>query len=201
LQSDFYTGSAGVTLTATGDVDNVMNGAGPGQSNTSSPPLSPGEGPHAPSNYLNDGTQISSLTISFDAPVFGAGLFTIDHFNPGGDNPLTLEAFDGPNGTGNSLGIATSVAFNYQPNNLYFMGVTSDSGGIQSVVFTDVSTSTGDVIGLDDIWFATAGDVPPPQPPTVVAPIPVPATGPAAKIILLLSLLIFGALSLRRFNA
>lgn len=196
LQGNFYTTSNGVTLTANGDVDLVENGAGPGQSNTSSPPLSVGEGPHAASNYLYDGPNVSSLTISFNAPVWGAGLFTIDHFNPGDTNPLTIEAFDGPDGTGNSLGVVTSAPFNYQPNNLYFMGITSDAGDIRSIVFTDVNTQTGDTMGLDDILYAPAAPAPAPPAPSA-PPEPVPTMSVYGLLLMIIGLGFIGQRRLR----
>ena len=59
LQSGFYALSDGVTLTATGGNNSVVNGTGPNDGNTSSTPLSPGEGPHPASNYLfDDSSQI-----------------------------------------------------------------------------------------------------------------------------------------------
>ncbi len=192
LQSGFYALSDGVTLTATGGGNDVRNGAGPNDGNTSSPPLSPGEGPHAASNYLWDDSSPFTLVISFNAPQWGAGLFTIDHFNPSNDDGLTIEAFDGPDGTGNSLGIVNSAAFNYQPNNLYFMGVTSSLGNIRSIVFSDILSATGDRIGLDDILFAPAD--------TFVA-VPVPATGLISRLLLIMALLLVGSWGLRRFQA
>ena len=93
------------------------------------------------------------MAISFDQAVFGVGLHVIDYFNPFGDNPLTIEAFDGPNGTGTSLGLFSSVAFNFQNNNMYFLGVTSSENNIRSLVFTDVNSNTGDTTGIDDILF------------------------------------------------
>ena len=192
----FYAVSDGVTLTATGDVDDVKNGAGPNDGNTSSTPKSPGEGPHAVSNYLYDGGGVSTLTISFGETKFGAGLFTVDHFNPYDDNPLTLEAFDGPDGTGNSLGIVTSAAFNYQPNNLYFMGITSDQGNIRSVLFTDVNTITGDTMGLDNIMFSAGGEVVAPS-----VPVPVPSTGLIGQLLLILALLFIASRGIRRLQA
>ncbi len=83
LQDDFYETSDGVTLSATASIDIVTFGAGPGQSNTSFPPVSPGEGPHAASNFLRGEAQLGSLIISFDQPVLGVGLFVIDLFSPG----------------------------------------------------------------------------------------------------------------------
>ena len=151
LNPNYY---PGVTFTPVGDVSTVQNNAGPGNGNTSSTPLSPGEGPHAPSEYIFDGGSPSSLTISFVNPVAGAGLFVIDYFNPtGGNNPLTLEAFTGQNGTGTSLGSFSSVSYNFQNNNMYFMGIASGAGNIGSLVFTDVNSNTGDTTGIDDVTY------------------------------------------------
>lgn len=94
-----------------GEANSVVLGSGPGQFNTSSGPFSQGEGFHAVSHYLTDGVNPSSLTISFADSVLGVGLFTIDYFNPKGTNPLTMEAFTGPQGTGTSLGVVTSASF------------------------------------------------------------------------------------------
>jgi len=75
---------AGVTLTGTGSFDTVTFGTGPSGGNTNTPPLSTGEGAHAAASYI--GNQLTSgpqsLTISFNTPVSGAGLFLIDLFNP-----------------------------------------------------------------------------------------------------------------------
>jgi hypothetical protein len=155
LISSFYTVSDGVTLTASSSDNNqVQSGAGPGQGNNTSMPLSTGEGPHAPSNHLFDGGSPSTLTISFSQAVTGAGLFVIDHFNPNFGEFLELRAYDGPNGTGNLLGSALSASFNFQNNNLYFMGVSDTDSMIRSIQFIDTNTLTGDTIGLDDIRFA-----------------------------------------------
>jgi hypothetical protein len=159
----------GVTLTAVGGVDNVVFGAGPGDSNTSSTPLSPGEGPHPASNYLRDPSNPSTLTISFNnGPVNGVGLSIIDYFNPSNNNPLTIEAFTGQNGTGTSLGSFASVAFNFQTNNTYFMGLLSDTANIGSVIFTDVSDSTGDTTGIDNILIASTSTQQVPEPFTII---------------------------------
>lgn len=158
----------GVTLTPSGDVNTVTFGPGPADGNDSSPPVSSGEGANPASRFLSDGGNPSSLTISFGTPVFGAGLFIIDYFNPFSDNPLTLQAFTGPNGTGTSLGVVNSVGYNFQNNNLYFMGIVSTLGDIGSVVFTDVNGVTGDTTGIDNISFSGAGGAPIPEPSTFV---------------------------------
>src|SRR5437868_5400316 len=61
LISTFYLASDGVTLTTTGAFGDVQSGAGPGQGNTSSGPLSPGEGVHPASNFLFDNAGPSTL--------------------------------------------------------------------------------------------------------------------------------------------
>ena len=154
LQSNFYS-RIGVTLTPSGDVNTVQFGAGPGQGNTSTPPLSTGEGLHPASNYLFDGGNASTLTIDFANPVLGAGLFVIDYFNPTNTNPLTLAAYTGSGGTGTLLGSFSSAAFNFQNNYMYFMGIVSTA--VTSVPwFSPTSYSSGDTIGIDDLRFATA---------------------------------------------
>ena len=148
--------SLGVTLGVTGGFPGISFGAGPGQTNTGSTPTSSGEGLHPASNFLL-ADALGTFTISFDAPVIGVGLFTIDLFNPGdqpdGRNPVTIEVFDGPNGTGNSLGLFDSAQFNFQMNFLYFMGVSSTDNNIRSLVFNNPA-GAGDDIGIDNIVFA-----------------------------------------------
>lgn len=164
LNPNFY---PGVTLTPTGDVNTIQNNAGPGQGNTTG--AVPGEGPHAPSEYLLDGASSSTLTISFANQVFGAGLFIIDYFNPSGsNNPLNFYAWTGQNGTGSMLAGFSSVSQNFQRNNMYFMGVTSAAGNIGSIVFDDFSTSTGDVTGIDDITFSSATVTATPEPASIL---------------------------------
>ncbi len=144
--------------------DLVTFGAGPGQGNTSSPPLSPGEGPHAPSNFLfvespgPNNPQV--VTETFTTPVAAAGVDTIDYFGASeGDNFLDIAVYSGPNGTGTLLGSATSAQFNFQPNNIYFMGFTSTSADIGSFVFSRVVDTTGDTIGLDNFVSSGTGFV------------------------------------------
>jgi hypothetical protein len=160
LISNFYTASDGVTLTASSNANQVVFGPGPGQGNTTAPPVSPGEGPHPASNFLfvnSPGQTPNTLTISFNTPVLGAGLFLIDYFGAAGfNNSFTIEAFTGQNGTGTSLGSFASAQFNFQENKLYFMGVTSSAGDIGSLVLSRLSDNTGDNVGIDNIEFATA---------------------------------------------
>lgn len=157
LNNSFYTLSDGVTLTPSGaNINTVQYGVGPLQGNTQN--AIPGEGPHPASNYLFVSSPPANLVISFNAPVTGVGLFTIDYFNPSPyNNFLTIEAFTGQGGTGVSLGVFTSLNVNLQNDNLYFMGLVSTNNDIQSLVFTRLSDNTGDVIGIDDIRFATLG--------------------------------------------
>ena len=165
----FYTASDGVTITSSGITTSIRDGAGPGQSNTFSTPLSPGEGVHAPSHYLFiDGS--GSLTLSFDSPVAGVGFSTIDLFNPAGRNPISITAFSGANGTGTNLGAFTAVGNNFQVNNSYFMGAADSTGAntIGSLVLTDPNVHTGDQIGIDDVLIARAG-APVPEASTTVS--------------------------------
>jgi hypothetical protein len=53
------------------------------------------------------------------------------------------------------LGLYDSAAFNFQQNNLYFMGVTSSAGEIGSIVFRDTNSLTGDTMGIDNILFSS----------------------------------------------
>lgn len=177
LVEDFYTTSDGVTLTGQ-NLGDVVSGAGPGQSSTLGP-RNTGEGLHPQSHYILDPSGFSTLTISFSQAVVGAGLFVIDYFNPFGNNALTIEAFDGFGGTGMSLGAFSSVAFNFQENFLYFMGIATDTPRIRSVVFTDQDGQTGDTTGIDNIFFATA-----PVPADPPAPIPLPASLPSLGLAL-----------------
>jgi hypothetical protein len=166
LNPDAYSG-LGVTLTGV-NFTTIVNGAGPGQGNTTTGPTSPGEGAHPVSNFLSENSSTDgSLTVSFASPVLAAGLFTIDLFNPGGTfDPVSLSAFTGPNGTGTLLGTAAGVGDNFQNNNLYFLGILSTAGDIGSVVFTHDGDSSGDVIGLDNVEFA-GGTTSTPEPGTL----------------------------------
>jgi len=166
LNPDAYSG-LGVTLTGVG-FTTIVNGAGPDDGNNSSGPTSPGEGLNPVSNFLSEGGSTSgSLTVSFASPVLAAGLFTIDLFNPGGDDPVSISAFTGANGTGTLLGTGTAVGDNFQNNNLYFLGILSTAADIGSVVFTQDDESSGDHIGLDNVEFAGGGTTSTPEPGTL----------------------------------
>lgn len=162
---DFDNPANGASFTTSGPVS-LASGAGPADGNNGSPTLSPGEGPNPASNYLRVATpgsnNPSNVTVSYTAPVSGAGFFTIDYFGASGtNNLLNLAVYAGPNGTGALLGSTTSVYFNFQNNNRYFMGVTSPTANIGSIVFTRTFDNTGDTIGLDNFVSAT-GAVPEP---------------------------------------
>jgi hypothetical protein len=157
LNPDAY---AGLTLNATGAFTTISYGTGPEQSNTTTAPLSDGEGSHPASNYLGDNvTDYGTLTVDFATPVPGAGIFTIDAFNPGSDalsDNFSLSAWTGANGTGTLLGTATGAQFNFQPDYLYFLGIVSEADNIGSIVFSQDGSLSGDVIGLDNLEVASA---------------------------------------------
>jgi len=153
LQDDFYSTSEGVTLAIVPDTSAVVNGQGPGQGNAWAQPVSEGEGVHAASNYLLVEGGSVSLTLTFATPVYGAGLFVIDYFDPWGVAPLTIAAY---RQDGSLLASYSAVQYNFQTDKLYFMGVASSDGDIASVVFTAETAATMDLIGIDDIRFAAA---------------------------------------------
>jgi hypothetical protein len=99
-----------------------------------------------------------TLTVDFDAPVLGVGLFVIDLFNGLGNRTTTLAAYDGADGTGTLLATASAPAYNYQLYNKLFLGVASSSAvaNIRSVVFTNPLPIAGDGIALDDLRIAHA---------------------------------------------
>lgn len=173
LQPNFYASSAGVTFSSTGSPYTVAFGAGPSGTNTTNGPFSPGEGVHPASNYLANAGRTQSLTITFATPVFGAGLFVIDFFNPNAGNDLFLTAYAGPDGTGAPLGNGAASFgsfYNFQQNKRLFLGVVSTDGDIRSVTFDHHANPQFDLIGLDDLRFAPAAPaVATPLPPTALA--------------------------------
>lgn len=80
----------------------------------------------------------------------------MDLFNPNGVHPVKIEAFTGPNGTGDLLGSFNAAGFNFQKNKLYFMGIVSTDRNVGSVRIT-VTGGAGDVLGIDDFLFAAGG--------------------------------------------
>jgi hypothetical protein len=125
LSPNFYLLSDGVTLTGSAGAETVENGTGPDDGNEVA--AIPGEGPHSASNYLlmtTPGGSTNSLTVSFSAPVLGVGLFTIDRFFGGtASNDIAIEAYSGVDATGLLIGSFAGLNANFQPNNLYFMGI------------------------------------------------------------------------------
>lgn len=168
LDPNAYAG-LGITMNGVGSFSSVNSGAGPQQGNTTSTPTSPGEGPHAASNYLGGTATTGTLTVNFNSPVLAAGVFTIDLFNPsslGVPDTVTLSAYTGANGTGTLLGTGTAAGYNFQNNNLYFMGILSTGGNIGSVVLNQNGNNSGDVIGLDNFEFAAHSGSGVPEPGT-----------------------------------
>lgn len=159
---NFDSPAVGASYTTTGGAA-VVNGEGPNDGNTFTAPLSSGEGTHPVSNYLQL-TGASSLTVDFLNPTSGAGLYTIDLFNPFNVNPVSLSAFSGLGGTGTLLGTVTAEPFNFQPDNLYFLGILSDSANISSIVF-NTTGGAGDTVGLDDV-VSVQGTAAVPEPAT-----------------------------------
>jgi hypothetical protein len=153
LQNNFYSSADGVTLAITPVSSTVVNGQGPGQGNSWAEPVSAGEGVHPASKYLMVEGGVISLTITFSAPVYGAGLFLIDYFDPWNQAPLTISAYAQD---GSLLGSYDSVQYNFQTDKLYFMGISSSDGDIGSIVLSADTSSTMDLIGIDDIRFAAA---------------------------------------------
>ena len=163
---DFDGANVGASFTSTAGTS-LQSGSGPAQGNTSAGPVSSGEGLNAPSTYLEMASPDQdpiSLTVNFASAVGAAGLFTIDYFGADGfNNVLRLSAFTGANGSGTLLGSVDGAQFNFQSNNRYFMGVVSTSNDIGSIVFTRLSDTSGDILGVDNIVSGTLnGGVPEP---------------------------------------
>lgn len=153
-----YVGTAGTFLTS---------GADPADGNVFSGPLSTGEGLHSASNYLLVRSPASGLAtgvvVNFASAVGAAGFSTIDYFGVAGfGNILNISAYSGLNGTGTLLGSFNGEQFNFQNNNVYFIGVVSSSNDIGSIVFNRAFDGSGDAIGIDNIVSGTFGAVPEP---------------------------------------
>jgi hypothetical protein len=163
---DFDGANVNATTSSTGG-SFVGSGEGPGQGNTFTGPLSGGEGLHAASNYLyvnSPGDGSNTFTVDFTTAVSAAGLDVIDYFGASGfTNDLNLSAYAGADGTGALLGSFDAAHFNFQEDNIYFMGVVSDQANIGSIVFTRSGDQSGDDIGLDNVVSnGVAGGVPEP---------------------------------------
>ncbi len=188
----FNTVSDGLTITSSGITTSIQNGAGPGQGNTTSGPVSPGEGVHPASNFLFVGGT-GSLTLSFAAPVAGVGFSTIDLFNSLGANPISITAYSGTAGTGTTLGTFSAVGDNFQNNKLYFLGAADSTGAntIGSLVLAYPNPGTGaDQIGIDNILIARAS-----------APVPEASTTVSFGLLLVLGLGAMGIAARKRRRA
>lgn len=163
---------AGVTIdiafsrTSAGAKSAVVTGAGPSGSNTTTGPKSSGEGVRRPSTYLLLNTPRSTspttsasttVTFNFSDPISAFGLRLFDIFDPYGRNPSILSAYDV---TGTLLGSFNSLSYNFQKNNLYFMGLADTENLISSVRLTTTNygiwsyPNATDVYGIDDVVFA-----------------------------------------------
>lgn len=159
-----YQALEGVTFAVQGNAPAIAYGAGPGDNSTYQ--LNPGEGLHPTSNYLSfppyteySGSYTTSIIMNFDEAVSSVGFYTIglnNSYNPG-ITRITIEAFTGVNATGISLGKFTSLdAHNFNPNNLYFMGLSSSVNEIKSFrISGSWQQAFGDNLGFDDFRFAT----------------------------------------------
>ncbi|MFA6187596.1 MAG: PEP-CTERM sorting domain-containing protein [Phycisphaerae bacterium] len=166
-----YQASEGVTFAVKGNAPAITYGVGPGDSGSYQ--LNPGEGLHPTSNYLSfppypgySGGYVTSIIMNFTEAVSSVGFYTIglnNSFTPG-ITRITIEAFTGINATGTSLGTFTSLdAHNFNPNNLYFMGLTSNINEIMSFrIGGSWQKAFGDKLGFDDFRFATV-----PEPATI----------------------------------
>lgn len=151
LAPGFYQPSLGLTITTTGSFGIVDYSSVP--SGSLNCPCSTGEGPLPPSRVLLQG-DVSTMTLSFDAPVNAVGFFHGDKFNPFGTDPTTLLAYDGANGTGTLLGTFALPTNSYQLGYQVFLGLASDTANIRSLVVTDGFSGTGDGTYIDNIRFS-----------------------------------------------
>lgn len=153
LQGDFYESLYGVTMTQSG-FGNVETGLG-ALAGSLDEPLTIGEGQMGSATYLRDdyGPGAWELTLTFEEAVFAIGFMTADYFNPFNDNPMTLEIFDGPDGTGNLIGSVDALDLNFQLNYLYFLGITDSTSSIRSARLSGAGNYS-DTVFLDSISFA-----------------------------------------------
>jgi len=102
-----------------------------------------------------------SVTVSFDEPVLAVGMFVIDMANQGGVH--TVEVFDGPNGSGASLGTIPLAALSFQLGYRYFIGALSTEANIRSLRYTNPEPD-GDSTYIDNVQFARFGATAVPEP-------------------------------------
>jgi hypothetical protein len=105
------------------------------------------------------------LVLDFDAPLAAFGVTFYHHYPSifGGRmvNPATLEVFDGPNGSGNSLGTVSSTGYTGPENgNPDFVAVWSDTTNILSARLIGTGANLG--FGVDG-YGASMQPVPEPQ--------------------------------------
>jgi len=159
------TAFSGATLSGTGNLAIVTAGNGPADDNPFTTPLSPGEGLSTYTDYIGEPstalTDTGTLTVSLATPALGAGVFLIDLFNPDASaDVVTLSAYTGASGTGTLLGTETDAQYNFQENNLYFMGISSSGDDIGSVVLSYDGSVSGDEIGVGNILVGNASGTP-----------------------------------------
>ncbi len=97
----------------------------------------------SPDLNLTSGSPVGNLIVDFDSPTTGVGAFFLDVEGGG----ASIEAFDGPGGTGNSLGKLTLG--NQGDNSQAFAGIVAS--GIRSAVL--VIGGGNDGVGIDDLVF------------------------------------------------
>ncbi len=97
----------------------------------------------SPDLNLISGSPVGNLIVDFDSPTTGVGAFFLDVEGGG----ASIEAFDGPGGTGNSLGKLTLG--NQGDDSQAFAGIVAS--GIRSAVL--VIGGGGDGVGIDDLVF------------------------------------------------
>ncbi len=99
----------------------------------------------SPDNYPSPGSPSpeGKLIVDFDEPTNGVGAYFLD----AEEYPSYIEAFDGPSGTGNSLG--KLIVQNKGDNSQAFAGVLAE--GIKSAIL--VLGGGRDGVGLDDLCF------------------------------------------------
>lgn len=124
-------------------------------------PCSTGEGALPFSRMLLLGDE-TTTTMSFDSAVNAVGFFYGDKFNPYGNDPTTIFAYDGSGGTGNLLANFALPTNSFQLGYQVFIGVASDTADIRSLVIVDGFSGTGDGVYIDNIRFSQAAATPEP---------------------------------------